>query len=105
MITFDEAIEQLSEWRPVHARDVYKNALSRKVWVAEWRIPGCLSESRSITTTKANAIDACLQFTGDDPPRGMLSALRQHERYVSHSPLYGQCVNTVECMTLGDLCL
>lgn len=102
-LTFDEALERINDERPVGR--VLASALRRKVWVAEWHIPGCLSESRSYCLTKADAIEAALSMAETEcgPPQGMKSALQHYGRFDCRTELYGMVVNTVEQHTLADL--
>jgi len=76
-LTFNEALERISDERNLAASEVQSRALSRVVWCAEWHLPGCLSESRSYCATKADAIESALSMaTGaDGPPRGMRADL------------------------------
>lgn len=103
---YDMALERLNDGRSIASTlDVYASALKRVVWVAEWHLPGCLSESFVYCTSKQNAIDvACSMAEGENGvPRGMKTALRKHGRFDSDSPLYGRCINTVEKRILADL--
>jgi hypothetical protein len=103
-LTFDEALERIGE-RPVAYADVQAKALQRIVWVAEWHLPGCLSETFVVLTTKRDAIASALNMaeSEDGPPRGMKTALQRYGRFDSQSPMFGTCINTVEKRTLGDL--
>lgn len=102
-LTFDEALERLNEERGLHASGVLASALKRKVWVAEWHLPGCLSESRSYCTTKADAVTSALAFAGDEPPRGMATNLRQYGLHQHRTDMYGAVVTTVEQMLLAHI--
>lgn len=104
-LTFDEVIEMLDEERFVNVNNVQAKALARKVYLAEWHLPGCLSESQSICTTKEDAIGcACFFAEGEEGiPRGMKTALRRCGRFDTDSELYGRCINTVNKVTLSDL--
>lgn len=79
-LTFDEALEAIAEQRTVSASDVQARALKRFVWVAEWHIPGCLSESFSVHTRKADAVESALDMASDEdgPPRGMRGELERN---------------------------
>jgi hypothetical protein len=103
--TFDEVLERIGDDRPVSASDVQARALSRKVWLAEWHLPGCLSESRAVCLTKRQAVDCALSMAEGEngPPRGMRSALMRDGRFDSQSPIYGTCINTVSAHRLADL--
>jgi hypothetical protein len=63
-LTFDEALERIADERSVTRDEVQARALHRLVWVAEWHIPGCLSESQCILTTKRDAIAEALEMCG-----------------------------------------
>lgn len=105
-LTFDEALERINEERWVYRHQVQARALQRKVWVAEWHIPGCLSETRSICTTKADAIEAGLDFARNEVdhfPRGLRRGLERDGYFQHHTELFGTVATTVERMQLGDL--
>lgn len=106
-LTFAEAIERISEQRSVHYSDVRADALRRVVWVAEWHIPGCLSESQAICLTKSDAIAEALQMASDEDgaPHGMRADLERHGRSdrVSPSAYVSMAVTTVSRCTLADL--
>lgn len=97
-LNFDEALERVSDGRYVDSSEVQTRALQRMVWVAEWHIPGCLSESFSICLSKADAIDSACSMSENEngAPRGMKTALRKYGRFDSQSPMFGTCVNTIE---------
>lgn len=83
-LTFDEAMERLNDQRYIKASDVLASALSRKVWLAEWHYPGCLSESQNICTSKEDAIEsACFYYDDSENgiPRGMITSLRKYGRF------------------------
>jgi hypothetical protein len=109
-LTFYEALERLCDDRQVDRKAVQARALQRKVWIAEWHIPGCLSESRAILTRKVDAIEAAVEFTGADGSSainhycpGIREALRRNGQYQHHTELYGNVITTIERLTLGDL--
>lgn len=105
-LTFDEAMQHLNEGRIVQRHAVLAGAIKRKVWVAEWHIPGCLSETRSICTTKADAVEAGLDFARNEVdhfPRGLRSALERDGHFQHHTELFGTVATSVERMQLGDL--
>ena len=104
-LTFDEALDKISDGRMVRSEDVLASALHRMVWVAEWHIPGCLSESQCYCTSKKDAIEcACSMAEGEDGiPRGMKTSLIKYGRFDSHSELFGTCINTVSKMRLSDI--
>lgn len=104
-LTFDEALERINDQRTVNPDDVQARALERFVWVAEWHLPGCISESWSVCLTKEDAIETACGFAEGEKgiPRGMKSALRKHGRFDTQSPMFGHCINTIERRTLRDL--
>lgn len=105
-LTFDDALQMLSDEHYVEAADVQSRALTRKVWLAEWHLPGCLSESRSYCLTKADAIEACLSMASgkDGPPRGMATDLRVYGRSDRNAPdaWARGAISTVSQYTLAD---
>lgn len=105
LLNFDEAMERLNDERPLNAGQVTGTALKRVVWIAEWHIPGCLSESRSLCLTKSEAIKAGCGMAEIDhsAPRGMQTALRKFHRFDSKTALYGTVINTISKHTLHDL--
>jgi len=102
-LTFDEAIERLQRGHYVQAHEVQAHALQRKVWVAEWHIPGCLSESFSYTDSKHNAVAIALEYCGH--VRGARADLMRHgmtdrvppDAYVS------MAITTIEQTTLRSI--
>ena len=106
-LTFSEALERIIEERSVDRSEVQTRALAQFLWVAEWHIPGCMSESRIYCTTKRDAIKSACDMANTGPdgksPRGMRSALRKTGRFDSDSPLFGRVINTVERVQLRDL--
>lgn len=105
-LDYSETLERISEERYVSRDEVSARALRMFVWIAEWHIPGCISESRAYCTTKADAIDsACSMANVDDgqAPRGMRTALRRSGRFDTDSPLFGRVINTVERVQLRDI--
>lgn len=102
-LNFDEALELIGEGRSVDADNVQTRALSRRVWVAEWHVPGCLSESFSACATRAAAIECALDMCGN--VRGALSDLIKHGRTdrVSPDAYVGRAITTVYSDTLGGL--
>lgn len=105
-LTFDEAMEKISDGQNVFASSVLASALNRKIWVAEWHIPGCISESFNVCLTKAEAVDSALGFadTEDGPPRGMKAALIKRGDFQHKTPLFGIVVTTIERTTLHYFC-
>ena len=102
-LTFDEALEALSNERTVSRDDVLASALRRTVWVAEWHIPGCLSESFGINLTKRDAINEALSMCGN--VRGALSDLKRYGRTdrVSPDAYVSMAITTIEKRALADL--
>lgn len=105
LLNFDEAMERLNDERPLNAGQVTGTALKRVVWIAEWHIPGCLSESRSLCLTKAEAIKAACSMAEVDgeAPRGMNTAMRKFHRFDCPTEMYGSVINTISKHTLHDL--
>lgn len=104
-LTYEEVMEKLNDERIVKAKDVPANVQCRVVWIAEWHLPGCMSESQSLCTTKAEAINACRAMAANEfgcSPRGMLKAMQKFERFDSESEVYGTCINTVSKHTLAE---
>ena len=104
-ITFDQAIDRIIDGRKVDASNVLASALKRKVWIAEWHLPGCISESWTFCTSKSQAINDALGYADTDngPPRGMKTALARYGRFDSDSPIFGRCINTVRQEKLIDI--
>lgn len=101
-LNFSEALDALNDERQLREADIQARALDRAVWVAEWHIPGCMSESRSLHATKADAIEAALSYIGDTPPRGARADLRRFGRTdrVSPDAYVSMAVTTVGRCTL-----
>ena len=104
-LSFDQALERLSDGRYVKPQDVSAKALKRVLWVSEWHIPGCLSESMMYSANKGDAVQSSLLMAdlNGEAPRGMKTALMRDGRFDSDSPLFGRVINTVYKTTLGDL--
>lgn len=83
-LDFYEALERINDQRSVDRDEVQSRALKRFVWVAEWHLPGCVSESFSVCLTKSEAIECALSMA--DSPRGMRSDLVKHGRSDRVSP-------------------
>lgn len=81
-LNFSDALQMIADERPIDSANVQSRALQRKVWIAEWHLPGCMSESFDVCLTKADAIDSALSFASgsDGPPRGMRADLERHGR-------------------------
>ena len=102
-INFDEALERLNDEMHVSAQDVQARALRRVVWVAEWHIPGCMSESQSICLTKSDAVETALDMANS--PRGMRADLLRYGQSdrVGADAYVSMAITTVSRMVLGDL--
>jgi hypothetical protein len=106
-LSFSEALERINDERPIRADDVQARALARKVWVAEWHFPGCLSESRTYSATKGDAIAAALDMASgqDGPPRGMRADLERFGRSARTAPNAWArgAITTIERVWLSDI--
>ncbi len=106
-LTFSEALDAINDERHVHVVDVQSRALQRHVWIAEWHIPGCMSESRSICLTKDDAIEAACSMASDSdgPPRGMRADLRRFGRSdrVSKDAYVRMAVTTIQRVRLDEM--
>ena len=105
--TFDEALERINEDRSIDASDVQARALSRYLWMSEWHLPGCMSESRGYSLTKNDAIENCLSMASgaDGPPRGMATDLRTYGRSDRTAPdaWARGAISTITRVTLGNI--
>lgn len=106
-LTFDEALQRINDECSVHRNDVQARALRRRIWIAEWHLPGCLSESFSVCLTKSDAIDCALSMAqGEDgAPRGMRADLQRYGRSDRTAPdawAHG-AITTIERHTLADI--
>ena len=106
-LSFDEALQAINEGRSVNHHDVQARALRRMVWVAEWHIPGCLSESFTVCTTKRDAIESALSMAegADGAPRGMRADLERSgwsDRVAPDAWARG-AITTIERRTLADI--
>jgi hypothetical protein len=106
-LNFDETLQRLNDEQPVNPREVSARALSRRVWLAEWHFPGCMSESRSVCLTKRDAVDSCLSMAegAEGPPRGMRSDLQRFGTSNRTAPdaWARGAVSTVSRLRLSDL--
>jgi len=108
-LSFNEVLEALADERRVSADQVSARALDRTVWVAEWHLPGCMSESWAIYTTKADAVRAGVDFSDGSQdgvnryPRGIVRALRKHGYFQHRTELFGTVVTTVEKRALHEM--
>jgi hypothetical protein len=106
-LSFDDALQRINDERFIDPREVSARALSRVVWVYEWHLPGCLSESRGYVTTKRDAIEGCLSMaTGSEgAPRGMRADLQRYGQSSRTAPdaYVSGAISTVSRCTLSDL--
>ena len=106
-LTFDEALERINDERSIDWRNVQARALSRYLWMSEWHLPGCMSESRGYSLTKKDAIENCLSMASgaDGPPRGMLTDLRTYGRSDRTAPdaWARGAISTIERVCLRDI--
>jgi hypothetical protein len=106
-LTFDEALQAINEERCIDRAEVSAAALRRTVWIAEWHIPGCMSESAAYCTAKRDAIESALRMASDSdgPPRGMLADLKRYGRSdkVSAGAYVRMAITTIERTTLGGI--
>ena len=106
-LSFDDALQAIADERRITAADVRADALRRVVWVAEWHVPGCLSESMEVCTSKRHAIEAALSFASGEngPPRGMRADLLRSGRSDRTAPdaYVSMAVTTVFRCTLAEL--
>lgn len=81
-LTYDETLQRINEGQSVKHSEVQSRALNRRVWVAEWHFPGCMSESASYSATKADAVSDALGMAegAEGPPRGMRADLLRFGR-------------------------
>ena len=102
-LNFDEALERLNDERCLDSSDVQARALNRVVWVAEWHIPGCMSESQCFSLTKSDAIESALSMA--DSPRGMRADLLRwgQSDKVGPDAYVSRAITTVSRTTLGGL--
>lgn len=107
-LNFDDALQALNDGQYVRAADVKSSALSRVVWVAEWHIPGCLSESQTYCTNKRDAIESALNFardSNDKTPHGMRADLMRYgmSNKIAANAYVSCAVTTISRFTLSDL--
>jgi len=106
-LSFIEALQAINDGQSVHSADVQARALRRMVWVAEWHLPGCLSESFSVCTTKRDAIDCALSMAegAEGAPRGMRADLERFGRSDRTPPdgWASQAITTIEKRALFTL--
>lgn len=104
-LNFEEALERINDGFSVSRSEVLSTALNRKLWLAEWHLPGCLSESQCFCLTKSDAINSACSMAEDEngTPYGMKTALRKHGRFDCESGLYGYVINTVNHVYLSEI--
>ena len=106
-LSFYDALELISDERSIDASDVQARALSRYIWIAEWHLPGCISESRSYCLTKNDAIESALSMASgaDGPPRGMLTDLKRYGRSDRTAPNAWArgAITTIQRVQLSDI--
>lgn len=106
-LTFDEALQDIGDERYPDASDVQARALRRKVWVYEWHLPGCISESWGVALTKGDAIECALSMAegAEGPPRGMRTDLVKHGRSDRTAPdaWARGAITTIERRRLADI--
>lgn len=106
-LSFDEALQALNDGQSLNYRDVQARALRRVVWVAEWHLPCCLSESFSVCLTKSGAIECALSMAeGEDgAPRGMRADLQRFGRSDRTAPdaWASRAITTIQRRTLADI--
>ena len=102
-LNFDDALERLNDERCVNTQDVHARALRRVVWVTEWHVPGCISQSQSICLTKSDAIESALDMANS--PRGMRADLLRYGQSgrVGPDAYFRMATTTVSRTTLGSL--
>ena len=106
-LTFDEALQRINDQCSVHFADVQTRALRRHVWIAEWHLPGCLSESFSVCLTKSDAIESALSMAegAEGAPRGMRADLQRYGRSnrTAGDAYVAVAITTIERRTLADI--
>jgi hypothetical protein len=108
MLTFEEALELIGDARHPSAAQVQARALRRRIWIAEWHIPGCLSESQAVCLTKADAIEQALSFASDGDgcaPRGMRADLLKYSSSdkVAKNAYVRMAITTISQHVLADV--
>lgn len=106
-LSFYEALQAINDSQSLNYQDVQARALRRMVWVAEWHIPGCLSESFSVCTTKRDAIERALSMAEGElgAPRGMRADLERFGRSDRTAPnaWASRAITTIEKRALFTL--
>ena len=106
-LSFDDVLQLIDDGPCVDWRNVQSRALSRYLWVSEWHLPGCMSESRGYSLTKNDAIENCLSMASgaDGSPRGMLTDLRTYGRSDRTAPdaWARGAISTIKRVRLRDI--
>ena len=106
-LSFYEALQAINDGQSLNYQDVQARALRRMVWVAEWHLPGCLSESFSVCLTKRDAIESALSMAegAEGAPRGMRADLQRYGRSDRTAPdaWARGAITTIERRTLADI--
>lgn len=106
-LDFSEALQAINDQTPVRADEVQARALQRVVWVYEWHLPGCISESWGVVTTKRDALESALSLAegAEGPPRGMRTDLVRYGRSDRTAPdaWARGAITTIERRRLADL--
>lgn len=106
-LSFYEALQAINDGQFLNYQDVQARALRRMVWVAEWHIPGCLSESFSVCTTKRDAIERALSMAEGElgAPRGMRADLERFGQSDRTAPnaWVSRAITTIEKRALSTL--
>ncbi len=106
-LSFYEALQAINDGQFLNYQDVQARALRRRIWVAEWHLPGCLSESFSVCLTKRDAIESALSMAegADGAPRGMRADLQRYGRSNRTAPdaWARGAITTVERRALADI--
>ena len=102
-LTFSEALERVNDGHSINAADVQTRALQRKLWISEWHIPGCISESQGYSLTKRDAIAEALEMCGH--ARGARADLIHYGRTDKVSPdaYVSMAITSIERVTLADI--
>lgn len=107
-LDFNSALSRISDGFSVKSADVLARALPRVIWVAEWHLPGCCSESQTLALSKHEAILCALSMAegADGPPRGMRSDLHRYgasQRTAPDAWARG-AITSIYRVRLSDLC-
>ncbi len=106
-LSFSDAVQAINDGQSLNHHDVQARALRRLVWVAEWHLPGCLSESFSVCLTKRDAIECALSMAEDElgAPRGMRADLERFGRSDRTAPnaWASRAITTIEKRALSTL--